>query len=480
MTTETRQLFGRRQIYTDVETITAENVCDVLNKALYAHSLNQSEIDYLWAYYRGVTPILQKTKEVRETINHKIWVNRANEIVTFKKGYGFGEPIQYIRRGQDETLTDDINCLNEYMALAGKERADSRLAEWLYVCGLGMRMVLPGPDEEEPFQLEALDPRYHFVVRYNGFGEPVVMGVKIIVRENGAKIYSVYTRDRYFEIENDNILKESPHILGDVPIFEFPANLARLGAFEVVLPLLDAINEIESNRLDDVVQFVNSFLALLGGTIDEETAKKLNEFKMLCLPEGVDAKYLSVAMQQTDVQVLADSLYEYVLTICGVPNRNGGSSTSDTGVATIFRDGWEMAESHMKGVETEYKAEEKRFLKLVLRILKNTPGVDMKLEARNIDTKFSRRNYDNLQTKSQVLTTMLSNPRIHPELAFTHSGLFLDPESAYLQSKEWWEAQEQKEQQDLQDYVKSLGDGDGNGNGDDTVQENGQDDNVSE
>jgi hypothetical protein len=104
----------------------------------------------------------------------------------------------------------------------------------------------------------------------------------------------------------------------------------------------------------------------------------------------------------------------------------------------------------------------------------------MKLEARNIDTKFSRRNYDNLQTKSQVLTTMLSNPRIHPELAFTHSGLFLDPESAYLQSKEWWEAQEQKEQQDLQDYVKSLGDGDGNGNGDDTVQENGQDDNVSE
>jgi hypothetical protein len=139
-----------------------------------------------------------------------------------------------------------------------------------------------------------------------------------------------------------------------------------------------------------------------------------------------------------------------------------------------------MAESHMKGVETEFKAEEKRFLKLVLRILKNTPGVDMKLEARNIDTKFSRRNYDNLQTKSQVLTTMLSNPRIHPELAFTHSGLFLDPESAYLQSKEWWEAQEQKEQQDLQDYVKSLGDGDGNGNGDDTVQENGQDDNVSE
>ena len=475
MASETRQLFGRRIIYTDAEEITAANVCDVLNKALYHHALNQADIQYLWDYYRGITPILNKQKEIRETINHKICVNRASEIVTFKKGYGFGEPIQYIRRGQDESLTDDINRLNEYMDLAGKQTADSRLAEWLFICGLGMRMALPGPDEEEPFQIFTLDPRYSFVVRFNGLGEPVVMGVKIIMRENGAKIYSVYTRDRYFEIEDNQIRKESPHILRDVPIFEYPANLARLGAFEIVLPLLDAINEIESNRLDDIVQYVNSFLALLGGTIDEETAKKLNEYKMLCLPEGVDAKYLSVAMQQTDVQVLADSLYEYVLTICGIPNRNGGSSTSDTGVSVIFRDGWQMAESHMKNVETEYKAEEKRFLKLILRILKNTPDVEMKLELRNIETKFSRRNYDNLQTKSQVLTTMLASERIHPELAFTHSGLFLDPESAYLQSKEWWETQEKKEAEEMDKYVKSLGDEDG----EDAVPEDRQDDLAS-
>ena len=40
------------------------------------------------------------------------------------------------------------------------------------------------------------------------------------------------------------------------------------------------------------------------------------------------------------------------------------------------------------------------------------------------------------------MTTLLSNPKIHPELAFTHCGLFLDPESAYLQSKQWWEENE--------------------------------------
>ena len=66
------------------------------------------------------------------------------------------------------------------------------------------------------------------------------------------------------------------------------------------------------------------------------------------------------------------------------------------------------------------------------------------LSVRDVEIKFSRRNYDNIQTKSQVLVTMLSNPKIHPELAFTHCGLFLDPESAYLQSREWWEEQEEK------------------------------------
>ena len=436
------QMFGREKIYTDVERITTENVVEVLNKALLTHNKNQREIEYLWDYYCGKTPILSKTKEIRKEINHKINVNRANEVVTFKRGYGFGEPIQYIRRGQEESLTDGINALNEYMFQEDKQAKDSELAEWFYTCGLGYRMVLPGTDSDEPFKIYTLDPRYNFVVRYNGLGEKVIMSVKFILKENKQPIYSIYTPEFYFEIENGVITKNEPHALGCVPVFEYKTGTARLGAFEIVLPLLDAINEAESNRLDDVVQFVNSFLALLGGTIDEDTAKKLDEYKMLCLPDGVDAKYLSDSLKQNDIQVLVNNLYETVLTITGLPNRNGGSSTSDTGSAVIMRDGWESAEAQMKSIENEFKRSEKEFLKLVLRILKDMAGID--LSVRDIDIKFSRRNYDNLQTKSQVLTTMLNNPKIHPELAFLHSGMFLDPEGAYLQSKKWWE-ENQKE-----------------------------------
>lgn len=56
---ETRVMFGRRIIKTSVTEITEDNVVDVLNKAMATHSINRSEIDYLWKYYRGDQPMFQ-------------------------------------------------------------------------------------------------------------------------------------------------------------------------------------------------------------------------------------------------------------------------------------------------------------------------------------------------------------------------------------------------------------------------------------
>ena len=85
-------------------------------------------------------------------------------------------------------------------------------------------------------------------------------------------------------------------------------------------------------------------------------------------------------------------------------------------------------------------------LKMVLRIVKELAGVELKLS--DIDMKFTRRNYENIQSKSQVLTTMLSNPKIHPKLAFEHCGMFSDAESAYKESEKYYaEVMEQLEPQ---------------------------------
>ena len=257
--------YGRRKIFTDVDTITKENVVEVLQKALFVHNQNKTEIDYLYRYYKGEQPIIHRTTDVRPEICNIIVENRANEIVSFKVGYLMGEPIQYVSRGDDETLTDRINQLNAYMKAEDKASKDKELADWSHICGTSYRMVLPdenaGVDPDEaPFEIYVLDPRYAFVVYHNSLGEKPVMNVKYVNREDGTTIYSVYTADHYFEISDlSTVVKDEPQVFG-LPIIEYPVNKARLGAFEVVLPLLDAINNVDSNRLDGVEQFIQALL----------------------------------------------------------------------------------------------------------------------------------------------------------------------------------------------------------------------------
>ena len=122
-----------------------------------------------------------------------------------------------------------------------------------------------------------------------------------------------------------------------------------------------------------------------------------------------------------------------------MPNRNGGSSTSDTGLAVIYRDGWSTAESRALDHENMFKPAEKKMLKLVLRICRDLGRMDLKL--RDVDIQFTRRNYEAIQSKSQVLCQMLQQSRIHPKLAFEHSGMFSDPEGAYAMSEEYYQQQ---------------------------------------
>ena len=445
--------YGRLKIYSDAREITAENVVEEVNKAYAVHCRNQADIKVLWDYYRGKTKILYKTKEIREEINHKINENRAYEVVKFHKGYVFGEPIQYVRRENvsaeqaDDVLAADINALNGYMADANKSACDNALAEWMYVAGLGYRLTLPNKawtaeGDEPPFSIKALDPMRAFVVRSTDIDEHCLMAVYCVERENNEKVFSVYTDERYFEFVEHGQVTTKSNPLGMIPITEYPAENARLGVFETVVPLLDALDELQSNRLDDIVQFVNSFLAVLGAQLDDDTYQKLNDWKTLCLPEGTDAKYLSATLSQSDVQTLKNDIYSSILTICGVPNRNGGSSTSDTGSAVILRDGWEAAEARAKATEEIFKSSEKEFLKIVLRILRDTVGTSLRLT--DIKPHFTRRNYENIATKAQVLISMLGNPKIHPEVAYASCGMFPDPESAYLQGNAYYEEQMKK------------------------------------
>lgn len=466
-------LNGRRMILTDETEVNIGNVVQILRKALPYHWKNRSEISYLWSYYKGRQPILNRVKEVRPEITNKIVENRANEIVSFKSGYLMGEPLQYVSRGNAENIADAINQLNEFVFAEEKPAKDKELADWFHICGTSFRMVLPdemaGEDDESPFEIYTLDPRNTFVVYNNGLGNKPILGVKYVVDENGVVHYSCYSDREYFEIVESKVVSYDTHILGEIPIIEYPLNMARIGAFELVIPLLDAINLTDSNRLDGVEQFIQSLMLFHNVDISSEDFDELRErgaikFKDIDPQLKAEINYLVSNLNQGETQTLVDHMYQTVLTICGMPNRNGGSSTSDTGSAVIMRDGWSAAEARAKDSELMFKKSERIFLKVVLNICRTL--ADMDLKVCNVEIRFTRRNYENILQKAQVLDLMLKNNKIHPRLAFEHCGLFVDSDLAYTLSAEYAEEQEQKAQElfEQQQRMKQEGNDDDSGN----------------
>ena len=474
-----RELYGRREITTDVKEITSANIHEVLEKAYSKHLFNRGDIDYLWNYYKGRQPILQREKTVRPEICNRIVENRANEIVSFKVGYLCGEPIQYVSRNSDDITSKGISALNEMMFSEDKATQDKEIVEWQMICGTAYRLVLPDKPLEEddaPFEMHTLDPRDSFVVKSNNVGGNVLLGVRYYTDEYGTVTFIAYSDKEYWEIRDGKVLENKSHSLGCVPIFEYPANNARLGAFEIVLPLLDALNNVASNRMDGIEQFIQAFVKFINCDIDEEKFAALKEMGAIKVKSidgaTADVDIVTSELNQSQTQVTKDDIYQSILTICGVPNGNNSGSVNDTsGSAVILNNGWSLAEARAKDSELMFKRAEKNVLKLILKICRESLGTPEEvntLKLKDIAMQFTRRNYEAIQSKSQVLVSMLQQNKIHPRLAFEHCGMFSDPEEAYRVSEKYHNDMMTK----ALEMQKSTSEGD---NSDDTERSTGND-----
>ena len=446
-------LIGRRKILTTVKKITKANVVEVLDKALATHNINRREIKYLYDVYRGRQDVRLKEKYARENINNKIVVNRANEIVTFKTAYLLNEPVIYVSTGNEDEQTNKVLILNDYMRSEDKDSKDKEIVDWIHIGGVAERLTLTdemaGVHGGAPYYIYTIDPRDAFVIYSAGIGQRPMAGVIIQKDEDDEVVYTVYTQNECFTVKGDSVSVQ-PHILGGIPLVEYVNNEARMGAFETVLSILNGINDLESNALDAIQDFVNGFDVFQNCDIEDGTYSSLaiggQAVKIKTVVQGMEAKVYRVAseLSQAGVQQRIDSLTDEYLTICGMPNRNGGSSTSDTGQAVIFRDGWSEAESRAKDSEKLFKRSEKAFLRIVLNICRVKSGLDMSLN--DIEINFPRKSLNNLQSKLQGLCELLANDYVDPMDAYNALGdIFGDKNAAYRRGLAWAEKQEAKE-----------------------------------
>lgn len=432
--------FGRCVMFTEETNIDESNIVQELNKAIPYHDINVNAMQYLDRYYRGDQPILYREKKVRPEINNRIVENHALEVVDSKVADLFGEPIQYVLSdNEDETKAAGIEMLNKYMKSEDKAALDIERARWASIAGTSYYYVgdenrMPKSFDEAPYYITCESPINTFVVYYADDKTPAFSCQ--IRRNNVGTLYNIYTPTQYFLIQNGEIIDIGINGNDMIPVIEYPNNERRLSDIEITIGLTDAINMMQSDRVNAVAQFVQAFILFKNCKIDKETFEQLAFAGALSIKDTVDnhqadAKMMTSELSQDGTQTSKDDLYNSLLTIQGMPSRNE-SSGSTTGQAEALRNGYYAEEKRAELRIPIFQRAERMMLRVVLnklRILKE--GFNLAIS--DIDIRPNRSKLENMLVKAEVLQ-ILHSIGVDDAVALKTVNLFSDVQDVISKS----------------------------------------------
>lgn len=430
-----RGCYGRKIAYTNVDRITRDNVVKVIGSTIGVFNWNKPVIKYLWNYYKGDQPVLYRTKLSNEDIINKIVENHAYEWVQFKVGQSYGEPIQFISRKDDETINKAVDKLNDFMTDANKQEKDVKAGEWQSATGTSFKAVQPKKGDV-PFRIVAPTPLNTYAI-YNESTEEQILVVQELKDEDGNWYKMAFSDTMSFRIVDSKVVEAKLHTYGEIPIVEFPNNHERLSDIELIIGMLDATNNMQSNRMDSIQQFVEYWVKFVNCEVDEETFKKMKEnhalvVKSMNKDNKSDVDIMTQELNQTQSQVAKEDFVDNALSILAIPNKQGNTG-GDTQGAVELRNGWDFSKSRAKLKDPLIKSCEKRLAVVVLNILR-LAGEDLKLSVRDFDVQINHSPQDNMYTKAQTLLLLLQ-AGIHPLVAIKTVGLWGDSEKTYVLSK---------------------------------------------
>ena len=438
-------MYGRLDIYSTFDNITADELIEELNSALVYHVRNMLQEEFLYWYTRGVQPILNRSKEIREDILNIVQVNTAAEVVDFKNGYLLQKPCAYTARRKG--VQTKLKRLNEYLYRSGKADADNKVADWFHRVGKGVLFVEPNDDKEVPFKAYALDPRSAFVVYSLRPGNKPIMGVNFVTRE-GKAAFDVFTRDTVYHLTGTftgkmatmeknhdylvtavSIESSEPNVLGYIPIIEYRYNSVNTSAFELAIPLLDELSNMTSNACDGIEQFIQTLAIAVNCEFpDGTTISDIRKAGMIALrsigENKADFKVLTEQLDQTQTKVLMDGMREEVYHICAMPNRSDGRNYDTTGAAQLASLGWYQADCSARNTEDLFRESNREFDRIIVEILKRKGLLD--IDINDFELNFPHGETANVQSKAQAFQTLMS-AGLHPELAAEKSGISSDP-----------------------------------------------------
>lgn len=291
-------------------------------------------------YYDGIQAILNKsytddTKPCSRTV-----INYCLNIVNSYGGY-IATPghISY-RSEQDIEDVMEILKYNDYQA----QDSDFLLDALVY--GVACELMYIDATGHTRFRL--INPTNCFGVYDDSLTGDLMYFVRMYKVNDwddsdtyNVDVYSDYDI-KHYKMSGANgyltFVKDEPHYFAQCPanIFALPDGKS---IFDCILSLQDAANELLSDEIDDYSAFCDAYLALVGVDADAEDVAAMKANRVLVLPEGADARWITKNANDAQVENILKRIHEAIYRVAQCPDFSSESFVGgvSSGIAIQYR-----------------------------------------------------------------------------------------------------------------------------------------------
>ncbi len=324
--------------YTNHET---EITTDLLHKMINKYMLNNlPQMVKYKNYYDGLQAILNKSyQDASKPCNHSV-INYCKNIADAYTGYlatpGF---ISYKSKNDIEEIMNILRY-NDYQAEDADLLQDALVygvaAELMYFDSLGQtRFKLINPTTCFGIYDDCLSGDLLYFVRFyevSQWDNSDLMNVDVY-SDSTIKHYRSHGMNGNLEL-----ISEEPHYFGQVP-----ANIMIMpdekSIFDCILSLQDSVNELVSSEIDDYSAFCDAYLALIGVDADAEDIAAMKANRVLLLPDGANASWLTKNANDAQVENILKRLHESIYRVAQCPDFSSESFIGgvSSGIAIQYR-----------------------------------------------------------------------------------------------------------------------------------------------
>ena len=362
---------------------------ELLQKMINRFYLNvQPRLEKYKKYYDGLQAILKKSYSDPTKPCNRTVINYCKNIVDSYCGY-LATPGHISYRSDDD--------IEEIMDILRYNDYQSQDAEFLlHALTYGVATELMYIDLAGKTRFKMINPTQCFGVYDDSLSNDLLYFVRIYPIDEwddtdnyAVDVYSDFSVAHYKMAGRDgNLILTGlePHYFGQCPanIFYLPDEKS---IFDCILGLQDSVNDLLSAEVDDYSAFCDAYLVLEGMDADSEDIQTMKENRVLLVPEGAKAYWLTKAAQDAQVENILKRMHEAIYRVAQCPDFSSESFVGgvSSGIAIQYR---------LTGMETragKIEAEMKKALQRRIEIICGIASLKIGEEVfRDIQIEFKR------------------------------------------------------------------------------------------